>query len=504
MYSNFFCKVPFEYVHIDDTGNCFLCCPASLPLSIGNLNKNSFMEVWNSSIAQSIRQSILDGSFFYCIKNNCFFFNGGGKFINKNKVIDPFFKKIISESKTHLPVGPKELIAAYDPSCNLSCPSCRKKAIFLRGKELDYAKNIHDNVFKEALHNVKRLILSGIGEPFVSKIYRSAMEKFNFKKFPDMKISLVSNGIFFTPKNWELINKCHGVIDVVSISINAARPETYRINQRGGAFQKLLKNLKFIKSLRKKNIINFFGINFFVQQNNFREMKEFIDLGKKIGVDRIFFTHLVNWGVYSDKKFRKIAVHHKEHPEYHDFLNILKDPVFKEPDVFLSNLYSYLPDNILSDKHENYVSELSEDEFININYKFFKQLLKLNTSQSENALDILNKMKDEFLNISLLKTASNKPSPLNYIGQFIKNKPVFDPPLIIEELITYASREIEKESGLHYTELYNKIQYIGKLELVKLLNTNQKKIFSSLSIYDFIGIETGYDPFGSVLDHFFK
>jgi len=504
LYSQFFCQVPFEYVHIDDAGECFLCCPASLPLSIGNLNKNSFMEVWNSKIAQSIRHSILDGSYFFCLQNNCLFFNGGGKLQKKENVTDPFYKRVISKSMTHLPVGPRELIAAYDPTCNLSCPSCRNKTIRLRGKELYDAKKIHENIFNEAMFNVERLILAGLGEPFVSKLYRSAMENFDSEKFPKMKISLVSNGIFFTPENWKRVHKCHGIIDVVSISVNAASPETYSINQRGGNFSRLLENLEFIKSLREKNIICHFAINCFVQQNNFREMKKFVNLGKKLGVDKIFFTHIVNWGTYLPDEFSKRAVHQKEHPEHNDFINVLKDPVFKEPNVFLSNLYSFLPGNLQYEDKNDSISDCSDNNHLIHDYQSLKHFLNLNDSQSEQMLELLNKLKDQFLYISSKQTINDNPPPFVYIADYLKGEQHPDLSAITKKLIDYSSQNIEKESKQQYTELYNKIQYKGKVELIEILNISQKKLFASFSVDDLIGIETGYDPFGNALDKFLK
>ena len=52
-------------------GNVHFCCPAWLPVPIGNLNQGTHEEIWNSPTAQAIRQSIHDGSYRYCSRVHC-------------------------------------------------------------------------------------------------------------------------------------------------------------------------------------------------------------------------------------------------------------------------------------------------------------------------------------------------------------------------------------------------------------------------------------------------
>ena len=47
-----------------------------------------------------------------------------------------------------------------------------------------------------------------------------------------------------------------GFIKHAHISVDAAHPDTYAINRRGGSFAKLLENLEFISSLRRNGPLN--------------------------------------------------------------------------------------------------------------------------------------------------------------------------------------------------------------------------------------------------------
>ena len=66
-----FCSAPFESLETAPGGEAYFCCPAWLPIPIGNLSADGAEDVWNSPIAQEIRASILDGSYRYCSRVHC-------------------------------------------------------------------------------------------------------------------------------------------------------------------------------------------------------------------------------------------------------------------------------------------------------------------------------------------------------------------------------------------------------------------------------------------------
>ena len=174
-----FCTKPFEYAEIDIHGDIYICCPRRLNKCIGNLNKNTFFEVWNSDTAQKIRKSIFDGSYKYCIEEFCILLLKN-KLPKKERILERYMKEIIRSEKTVLEKGPKSLNLGYDNSCNLSCPSCRSEIIMMPGTTNERMLKLQKIILQEGLDNVENIILSGHGDPFASRIYRELFQTIDF------------------------------------------------------------------------------------------------------------------------------------------------------------------------------------------------------------------------------------------------------------------------------------------------------------------------------------
>ncbi len=348
-----FCPRPFEYLEIGypqgDQIPCFACCPTWVPTSVGDISKQSIAEIWNSENMQKIRSSILDESFSFCNKELC-------PEIRENRLLDKSYlfqehhKEIIKKQLTILP-GPRTINLSNDRSCNLECPSCRsEKIMWSQGDEFEKMEEVHQKLLDESLESLELIIFCSSGDPFASKLYRKLLFEMEGVKYPKLKIQIVTNGQLFTPENWEKMHKIHKNIDTVYVSVDAATPQTYREVRKGGELDELIPNLKFIGQLRKKGLISLFQLDFVVQQKNYREMPEFVNLGKKVGADKVFFQKVVNWGTWSDEVYERQAVWKTSHPEHQMFLDILAHPLLKENIVKRGNLSDLLeaaPENAM-------------------------------------------------------------------------------------------------------------------------------------------------------------
>jgi len=65
------CGHPWRHLELTTTGDVYLCCPGWLPVPVGHIKDQSGLELWNSAMAQELRQSVDDGSFKYCSKIQC-------------------------------------------------------------------------------------------------------------------------------------------------------------------------------------------------------------------------------------------------------------------------------------------------------------------------------------------------------------------------------------------------------------------------------------------------
>ena len=337
-----FCSKPFtwfEVTQVNGIGEVYMCCPSWLDTPIGNLTYQSVTEIWNGKKAQEIRRSILDGSFKYCNRSRCPFLHTTSCPVeNVEDVNDEDFKVIIDKGLTILPYGPKEINCSYDKSCNLSCPSCRSEVI-IEKKNRKQILEVQNKICKEALRDAQLLYITGSGDPFGSPFFRKWLQTMKRQDMPRLKrLHIHTNAQLWTPKMWKTIpDEIQQMVKTSEISIDAASSETYAINRRGGSFKKLLENLEFISTLLKSIPMDWVGISMVVQENNFREMPDFVQLGKRFGFG-VYFSKLVDWGTYPEEEFYRRAVHFPAHPGYSELIDLLKDDIFSESIVCLGNL----------------------------------------------------------------------------------------------------------------------------------------------------------------------
>jgi len=330
-----FCSYPFKRVHFSTAGNAYLCCSAWLPQSIGNIFKDNFNLVWNSKTALEIRSSILDGSFRFCKKDICPRIISGQ--IEKEPLLDKY-KTIMEAKRVHLDNSPEEISLNYDYSCNLQCKSCRDEKKIIDKDTAEMLIRFQNSFLDSELYkNVGRLTVTGVGEPFFSRVFMDLFSKIDSGKNQSLKITLRTNGMLLTPENWEKIKNAHFAIDLVSISIDAATGETYRKLRVGGDFNRLMTNLEFLGQIKKYKKLKIM-LHFVVQEENFEEMPAFLELARRFDCDNVVFAQLMNLGTYSKEEYNRLAIHHPDHPQFQKLKSIIRNPIFKDPIVSFDNL----------------------------------------------------------------------------------------------------------------------------------------------------------------------
>ena len=344
--SNKFCHHPFDNFEPRDDGNVGVCCLAWLPYYVGNLERDTMDEVYNSKKAQDIRKSILDGTFKYCDHRACPLIQNGD-LKNKDEVTNPRHREIIDNNKIILD-HPTHINFLHDDSCNLSCPSCRVKKInFYTGEVYERRLKIHNEVieslFAKDLTDGCTISITGSGDPFASKIFRDFLLEFDGTKYPNVKIDLQTNGIMFTPKIWEQMYRIHDNINLVMVSFDAALPSTYEVVRRGGDWDLLVENTKFIAEKRLEEKINILRLDFVVQNLNYKEMPHFVTLAKMFsGIDQVLFSMVTDWGTWSKETFKVRAIWRPDHPQYQRFLSILRSKELRDQEfIDMSNLHQY-------------------------------------------------------------------------------------------------------------------------------------------------------------------
>lgn len=324
--SDFICKVPFQYTEVHADQQQFLCCSAWLPTNIYETEniKDNFL----SDKSNKIRESILDGSYKYCDETQCPYL---ASLIDGKHLDNKFIPKYRGAPTTRM----SEINFDFDRSCNLQCPSCRIEVINALGndrKRVDATiEQIENNYSKELIY----IQITSSGDPFYSKSFRQFLINIEPSKYPLLRnIHLHTNALLWTKKLWNKMKNAQAFINTVEVSIDAATKETYSITRKGGNFDILLENLKFITNI---DTIGRFIFSFVVQKDNFREMKSYVDLiesykGLKDKVYKIYFYEVKHWGTWTDEEFKDKQVSNPNHSLYSEFVEYL-DQVAYHPKV---------------------------------------------------------------------------------------------------------------------------------------------------------------------------
>jgi len=304
-----FCRRPFEQFYVAENGDVHLCCPEWIAMPAGNVLATPPLEIWRGKVAHRIRQSILDQSFRHC--TGCPFLPGPAGCVT-------------DVAPTDLPIDRIGVLTlAHDPTCNLSCPSCRNQ---IRGKT-PRSKQIQDILVESRIFElVDILCSSGSGDPLAAPLYWELLEKLPPDEYPKLRLRLQTNGVLLDERAWAKLGKNADRLEAIYLSVDAASRETYDQNRRGGDWDALLENLAEIKRRRIP-----LQLNMVVQANNYREMVDFVEMARYYGASRAYFSALENWGTYSDEEYLRRAVHESSHPDHPDLLVELASPLLRDP-----------------------------------------------------------------------------------------------------------------------------------------------------------------------------
>lgn len=340
------CEIPFMYTDIHENGQ-FLCCPSWSPLNTkidehGQPNRNDFdktdnvMRNWTSISSKRIRMSVFDGSYKQCNHLVCPKLN---QIINSKEVPTNFLPKKEFSEKYDIytaddikkyKVPPEEILFGFDRSCNLACPSCRLHLIANdRFGSTQYKNKLHllKSIEDEFGCNLKRILVTGSGDPFYSNLYRKYLQEFDITKYPKLEtIQIITNGNMLNKKMWDSL-KSAPYIKYIEVSIDAGTKDTYENKTRlNGRWDTLISNLHFLSTIDTiENIV----VSMVISKNNYKEMLTFweviTDIFKNfknsLGIN---YRQIVDWNTHSKEELKELQVFNEDHELYNDFLNELK------------------------------------------------------------------------------------------------------------------------------------------------------------------------------------
>ena len=322
------CSFPFTEMNIQLNGDVYTCCKDWNPCSIGNIDDDDLITIWNSERAKMLRNSILDGSYRYCNVNTCPAMISG----NKSRLITRNAADVLDYSR------PSKIVLTIDSTCNLVCPSCRSEKLIEQSpiqnaRARKILQSLMDTIFNEPHLDKIYLTMDGSGEIFFSPVYREFFENAKIFKtpelWPNLTIVLCTNGVMMTEKIQKKYVNMFDMSKYIRVSIDAGNKESYDKVRKGGDWDLLWKNLDYWYATRK-NTSNWTW-NVVLQQDNYESIPELIRLAYNYpeNLPEIYIVNLLNWGVCSLEEFDKKAIWSPKSPEHQRLIDIMNLPEVK-------------------------------------------------------------------------------------------------------------------------------------------------------------------------------
>lgn len=301
--SEFRCKIPFEalYIHAipweNEKGYAFLSGPCFCYAPANKILEKRYNEVANDPLDFLISDKrlefltrIIQHDYTNC--GTCPVYRA--KEHNGNWTDEDFgyfwpndvgqkIKKSWNEGNLKT-IMPYRLSLGLDETCNLHCLTCR-----LNPKVNNF--EITDGDLQQIsyiISKVNELTVGGDGEVFSSRNYKKFLS--NDIMHGSLKsIDFFTNGTLFNEKNWNIIHPANQkAIIRIRISLDAACEDTYKLI-RGDHWSTLMKNIEFIKELKKDFNFELFT-NFTISKYNLDNVESFADFALNLGFGQVQYS----------------------------------------------------------------------------------------------------------------------------------------------------------------------------------------------------------------------
>ncbi len=292
---------------------------------IGNLKENSLSEIYHGEAAKKMRERLIRKDYSQCFVDGCPVLMTGK------------MREFETELGT-LPEYPEELYLAFENDCNYRCRSCTVHNL-LKGKtreELEHNYDIIEARVREAMPYIKRFGANGHGELFTSKRTLKLLSEWKpLAPVEECEVSLETNGSLFDEKHWKQIENLGQYNLWVAITVMSFNEPTYQyLSGVQYPIERIEDNLRFVKSLREKGIINTLELATVVLPENFRTLPEFARRCiEEFGADYVRLRPYDNWGGQNDMEEFFMNLRNPKHPYYSEYKEIMKHPYFAHPKV---------------------------------------------------------------------------------------------------------------------------------------------------------------------------
>lgn len=319
------CKRALNWIQIIDYKGTIRLCSWMYDNNIGSLSSQNIKEIYHSEKANKLREKLISGDYSSCNIDACPYL-----------AMDEMDIHMVEIDK--IPEYPEELYLAFENVCNYSCTSCYIHNLMLKNRtnNLEDGYNQIEKQIKGLLPHLKKISANGLGELFCSKrILKILSEWKPLAPADEISVILETNGSLFDEAHWNQIKNLGQYNLSVAITIMSFDESTYQyLSGTKLPILQLENNLRFVKSLREKGIINYLELATVVQERNFRTLPEFTKRCiQEFGADSVRLRPYEPWGSQEPEIEWFMDIRNPKHPYYAEYREVMNHEIFKHPKV---------------------------------------------------------------------------------------------------------------------------------------------------------------------------
>ena len=323
------CERALNYLQImDSQGTVRLCSWIKKEAGggeIGKLQEKSLYDIWHGEKAEELRGKLSKGDYSNCNIDQC-----------------PYLSR--AEMDEHcvdikaIPEYPEQLWLAFERNCNYACTCCTASFggcnVHRQGEEEGY-RLVAERV-REIMPHLKFIAANGLGELFTSPHTLKLLSEWKpIAPANEVTVLLETNGSLFDKNHWKKIENLGKYNLRVAITVMSFDEAAYQYcSGTKLPISQIESNLRFVKSLREQGIINYLELATVVQERNFRTMPEFARRCiEEFGADIVRLRPFDDCGAQPPEVEWFMDVRGAYHPYHQEYLDVMKNPIFKHPKV---------------------------------------------------------------------------------------------------------------------------------------------------------------------------
>jgi MoaA/NifB/PqqE/SkfB family radical SAM enzyme len=139
-------------------------------------------------------------------------------------------------------------------------------------------------------------------------------------QLPNLRLKIQTNGVLM-PSRWHRLERMQDRVESVTVTIDAARPDTYERLRRGAQWHQIVNAMSWLAKKKQTSGIKV-HTRMIAQQSNYLEIEEFYNWSMSHNADIVEYSRILDWGTFNGRFFDHDVFDHR-HPEYRNAMNEL-------------------------------------------------------------------------------------------------------------------------------------------------------------------------------------